>query len=144
MFELPFDIEDQLQKKYPDVHIRSLIQSLFQLILNKTIEDGNCTIRGFGRFSCYKAYSSRTKKTVPRLKFKISSRLSSRMINDQYILSKLKVKNNIECDLDKFDEESIQVRDNNFSNKINSSSIGNKKANEAKITNTILTIINEE
>jgi len=41
MFRIPEELELELQKKFPNVPIRQIIQSTFQSILNKTLMMGH-------------------------------------------------------------------------------------------------------
>ena len=91
MYHLPDDLVNQLQQQYPDVHIKTLIPTLFQAILEKTLSDGSCLIRGFGRFVAYKTYSNKIGQDVIRFKFKPSQALDRKLKNDEYLLEKMPV-----------------------------------------------------
>lgn len=91
MFKVPQDIIDDLQKKYPKYDIESFIHDIFDKILNKTLYDGSCLVRELGKFSAFKTYSTKLSKETPRLKFKTSNSLVSKLRDDQYVLDHLAV-----------------------------------------------------
>mgnify|MGYP001470667044 CR=1 FL=1 len=92
MFRIPEELELELQKKFPNVPIRQIIQSTFQSILNKTLNDGSCSIRDFGKFISFRTRSNRIGQDVIRFKFKISNALNNKLKNDQYIFNNVPVK----------------------------------------------------
>ncbi len=92
MFRLPADVEAELQKKFQNVHIPTLVQYIFQTILEKALKDGSCSIREFGKYICFKTRSNKLGKDVIRLKFKISNTLDYKLKIDQYILDNVPVK----------------------------------------------------
>lgn len=92
MFRLPEDIELELQKKFPNAPIQTIIQFTFQAILDKTLRDGSCSIRDFGKFLSFKTRSNRIGRDVVRFKFKISNALSVKLKNDQYIFNNIPIK----------------------------------------------------
>lgn len=91
-YKLPLDIEAELQKKYPAVHVPSVIDSVFQSIIEKITKDSSCTIREFGKFVAFVTYSEKMSKNVIRFRFKLSSALSKKFKSDQYLLENLPVK----------------------------------------------------
>lgn len=92
MIRLPDDIENELQKKFPNVHIQTLVQHIFQAILDKTLKDSSCHIREFGNFIAFKTISSKLGRDVIRLKFKLSTTLHSKIKTDEFFLSNIPVK----------------------------------------------------
>jgi hypothetical protein len=93
MYKLPEDIEQQLQAKYgTHVHIPSLVHFLFQAILEKTIHDGACHIREFGKYIVFKTESSRHPGETVRFKFRISASLDKKLKTDQYLIQNIPVK----------------------------------------------------
>ena len=92
MFKLPEDVEIELKKKYPDVPIKNFINSLFQLIINKSTQDGSCSIREFGKFISFVTKSSRIGKDVIRFKFKVTPALNDKIKYDEYLIKNLPVK----------------------------------------------------
>ena len=91
MYHLPEDLVKHLQDKYPNVHVKSLVPSLFQAILEKTLTDGSCLIRGFGSFIAYKTYSNKIGRDVIRFKFKPSQALDRKLKNDDYLLDNMPI-----------------------------------------------------
>lgn len=92
MFKVPADIEKDLQKKYPQIHVPTFIDDVFQRIINKVITDGCSTIREFGKFVAFVTHSKRTCRDTVRFKFKISSSLNTKIKDDEYLLQNLPVK----------------------------------------------------
>ena len=75
MYYLPKDIELELQRKFPDTHVTSIVNDIFQMMIDKIFNDGYCLIRRFGKFYAFNTFSSRKGKQVVRFKFKPSSTL---------------------------------------------------------------------
>jgi len=92
MFRIPEELELELQKKFPNAPIPQIIQFIFQSILNKTLNDGSCSIRDFGKFISFRTRSNRVGQDVIRFKFKISNALSNKLKNDQYVFNNVPVK----------------------------------------------------
>ena len=90
MFKLPLDIRSHLKKDFPNVkNIDIIVDRIFELIFQKTIYDGACTIMKFGCFFAYKAYSSRMKKIVPRFKFALSRSMLKNLQDDEMLMSQI-------------------------------------------------------
>lgn len=89
IYKIPPDIEKNLEKIYPDVDITKLVHNIFEQILNKCFQDGSCTIREFGKFDCFKVFSSRVGREQVRLKFKATVSLIDKIRNDSYLLNEL-------------------------------------------------------
>ncbi|HQF36719.1 MAG TPA: hypothetical protein PLL26_03730 [Candidatus Dojkabacteria bacterium] len=92
MFKLPLDVEMDLQKKFQNAHIPTLVQYIFQAILEKTLKDGSCSVREFGKFITFRTRSNKIGQDVIRFKFKISNTLSNKLKTDQYLLDNMPVK----------------------------------------------------
>ena len=92
MYRLPEDIETELQKKFVNAHIPTIAQYIFQAILDKSLRDGSCSIREFGKFITFKTRSNKTGNDVIRFKFKITNTLGNKLKIDQYILNNIPVK----------------------------------------------------
>lgn len=92
MIRIPEDLEIALQKKYPDTYIKAIIQNLFQMIFEKTLKDGSCHIREFGKFVAFKTNSVRIGREVIRFKFKISPSLENKIKIDEFLLTNIPVK----------------------------------------------------
>jgi len=91
-YRVPQDIENDLQKRFPEVHVPTIVEAIFQSILSKTIKDSSCTVREFGKFIAFVTHSERMSKQTVRFKFKLSSALNQKMKSDQYLLENLPVK----------------------------------------------------
>lgn len=91
-YRLPQDIEIELQKRFKEVHIPSVVDAIFQFIIQKIAKDSNCTIREFGKFIAFVTYSEKTAKNLVRFKFKLSSAFSKKLKTDRYLMENLPVK----------------------------------------------------
>jgi hypothetical protein len=96
MYKIPQDIEDELQKKHPNVHIGLLIQDLISGIINKAFKDGACTIREFGSFVSFVTYSGKVNSNVVRFKFRLANSLREKIKDDEYLLENLPIKSQYE------------------------------------------------
>jgi len=92
MFKLPPDLEADLQKKFQNAHIPTLVQYIFQAILEKSLKDGSCSIREFGKFITFRTRSNKIGQDVIRLKFKIANTLGNKLRIDPYLLDNIPVK----------------------------------------------------
>jgi len=92
VFKLPEDLETELQKKFQNAHIPTITQYIFQAILEKTLKDGSCSIREFGKFISFKTTSNKMGQDVIRFKFKISNTLNNKLKIDKYLLENAPVK----------------------------------------------------
>ena len=92
MFKLPLDLEAELQKKFQNAHISTLVQYIFQAILEKALKDGSCSIREFGKFITFRTRSNKTGQDVIRFKFKLSNTLNNKLKIDKYLLNNMPVK----------------------------------------------------
>jgi len=126
MYKISEDIEKDLEKKYPNVPVRNFINSLIQLIIDKTTSDGACSIREFGKFISFATYSTRNKKNVLRFKFKPTPVFNNKIKYDEFLIRNhpVKAKNqftetNMENCLRKKD-----IRDSNFIASQEASKIG--------------------
>jgi hypothetical protein len=90
-YKLPPDIEAELQKRYPAVHIPSVVDSIFQSMIEKITKDSSCTIREFGKFVAFVTHSQKMAKDVIRFRFKLSSSLGKKFKSDPYLLENLPV-----------------------------------------------------
>lgn len=113
MYKLPPDVEDDLQQKYPDTPVPMFVQDLFQSILRKTLLDGSCTIRSFGKFVAFVCFSGIHYRKIVRFKFRISLSLSSKIKTDEYLLENLPIQsqvNFVESNQEKCSGESRQIK----------------------------------
>jgi hypothetical protein len=92
MFELPKDIKYELKKKYPEVNVSSFFNDIMNAMINKTFDDGSCTIRKFGKFTAFQTYSTRLKQNVCKFKFQLSTTFNKKILTDKYLMQKLPVK----------------------------------------------------
>ena len=95
MYKLPLDIEKDLQEKYPDTPVEMFVQDLFQAILRKSLLDGSCTVRSFGKFISYVCFSGIHYRKIVRFKFRISLALSNKIKMDEYLLENLPVQSQV-------------------------------------------------
>ena len=91
-FKLPPDIEEDLQKRFPDIHVPTFVDALFQSILSKITKHSVCTIREFGKFTAFVTHSRKMAKNTIRFKFRVSTALNNKIKSDQYLLNKLPIK----------------------------------------------------
>lgn len=89
IFKVPPDVEKELRKKYPNIEIDKIVHDIFDKILQKCFQDGSCTIREFGKFDCFKVFSSRIGREQVRFKFKTTVALINKIRNDSYLLDGL-------------------------------------------------------
>ncbi len=144
-FKLPTSLENSLQEKYEDVHIKLLIENLFQSILEKTFEDGSCVIKGFGKFIAFKTYSKRIGSEVVRFKFRPAQALTKKIRKDIYLLENLSIQANIpftEKNADKCKPTKI-IKNANLEAISNASKLNIKKENEKSVEDFILNITNK-
>lgn len=141
MFTIPEDAEIELQRKFPNAPIQQIIQYLVHLLLYKTLTDGACTIRSFGKFVAFKTRSNRTGQDVIRFKFKPSITLINKLKMDQYTLNNIPVKAAVpfnENNEDKTKDKKSQ-RKANIVASIEAQKLEKKKTSE----NVVLSIIND-
>lgn len=138
------DIEKELIETYPDSNVKAIITSLFSMILKKTMTDGSCGIREFGKFTCHKTFSSKLGADVVRFKFRISSALEKTIKTDKYILNNLPVKAKIP-----FTEENMKYCNNevkllNVKARVEASQLGDKITKEKLMSNLINELVKED
>ncbi|HOD61964.1 MAG TPA: hypothetical protein PKG96_07680 [Bacilli bacterium] len=146
MFRLPEDAELEIQKKFPNAPIQQITQYLFQLILHKTLNDGACPVRGFGKFVSFKTRSNRVGQDVIRFKFKISNALINKLKNDQYMLNNIPVKAvNVFAEMheNKTKDKKPQSKANIDASK-EAEKLGKKKTEERIVLNIINDMISKD
>ncbi len=89
MYRIPKDVEIEMQRLYPDLDIPTLVHQLFTKLIEKTFNDGACSIRELGKFISFKAYSSKLNREIVKLKFKIATSLIKRIRFDDFLLNSL-------------------------------------------------------
>lgn len=144
MFKLPEDVEVELQKKFQNAHIPTLVQYIFQSILEKTLRDGSCSIREFGKFLSFRTRSNKTGQDVIRVKFKLTNTLINKLRNDKYLLENMPVKasnvftsEHIEKTKDKKEQQKANITAQKEAEKL-----GKEKTKDQLVTNEILNIMN--
>lgn len=148
MIKLPKDLEIKLKKKYPTVtNLEEIVNSVFQSIFEKAVEDGNCTILRFGSFFCYKTFSGRKGRDIIRFKFSISRKLDESIKTDDFLIKKVEnfVKHDINLDRIS-DEKKQKIRNENQESKItifNSKNTTKKKTHDTLVLEEVLSIIHE-
>ena len=145
-FKLPPDLRFELQKEFPEIKkIDRVVNTIFEKILNKTIQDGACTITRFGSFIAYKSHSRRKCKIVPRFKFSPSRIVLRDIQNDPYIMNQIPEYGSIpKIELNEyFDENEHRGGDaRREADKINRSA-ARKKSAERKAQDEISSILEE-
>lgn len=129
MFILSEDIEIKLQKKYPDIHIKSIIDDIFREIIEKTIKDGSTVIKGFGKFVSYASYSGKLDTDVIRFKFKASNAFMGKIKKDEYLLNNA-IKPAKRFIGNKLTDRTGEIRKENLENMKTSLTSGNEKTKE--------------
>lgn len=143
MFKLPEDVEIELQKKFVNAHIPTLVQYIFQGILDKTLKDGSCSIREFGKFISFKTKSNKMGQEVIRFKFKLSNTLANKLRIDQYLLDNMPVKaTNVftEGHEERTKDKKVQSKANVSAQK-EAEKLGKEKTKSNLVTNEILSIM---
>jgi nucleoid DNA-binding protein len=142
-YKLPADIESELQKRFPEVHVPTIVDAIFQSIIGKITRHSNCTVREFGKFTAFVTHSEKLSKDTVRFKFKISSALNKKIKSDQYLLENLPAKAQVV-----FDERNQQVCEDKQLKKManleaisEANKISRKKTDEAVAADTISKII---
>jgi hypothetical protein len=145
VYKLPEDLEIELQKKFQNAHIPTLVQYIFQGILEKTLRDGSCSIREYGKFLSFKTRSNKIGQDVIRLKFKISNTLNNKLRSDRYLLDNIPVKA-INVFGDKHEQNTkdkkIQQTANVLAQKT-AEKLGKEKTKSQLVTNEILNIMDQ-
>lgn len=106
MFRIPEDIIKQLEKKFPEIDVVSLVDEVLRQILEKTLRDGSCQIREFGCFYAYVTRSGKINKDVIRFKFGIARSLEKKIKYDPYYLKITPIK------IKKYFDESKDIEKN--------------------------------
>lgn len=96
MYKLSPDIMISLKKQFPDSNIEAIVQYLIMSIIQKTLSDGSCHIREFGKFVAFGSISTKCNKKVIRFKFKPSVTLIEKFNMDQYLIESIPVKAKLE------------------------------------------------
>ena len=144
MYRLPEDVETDLQKKFQNVHIPTLVQYIFQGILEKALNDGSCSVREFGKFITFRTRSNKIGQDVIRFKFKLSNTLNNKLKIDQYLLDNMPVKAPTVFTT----EHEQKTKDKKFQQKANigaqkeAEKLGKEKTKSQLATNEILDIMN--
>lgn len=146
MYHLPEDLVKELQDKYQHVHVKTFVPTLFQAILEKTLSDGSCLIRGFGSFIAYKTYSNKIGREVIRFKFRPSQALDRKLKGDEYLLENMPVKAKRAFDDDH--AEKCQTRQEQKSYNIEAQKeagqLGNARTKDKLILDEIIKAINDD
>ena len=144
MYKLPTDVEVELQKKFQNVHIPTIVQYVFQTILEKSLKDGSCSIREFGKFISFRTRSNKIGQDVIRFKFKLSNTLGNKLKVDQYLLDNMPIKatcifaeENEERTIDKKEQKQANVQAQKEAERL-----GKEKTKSQLATNEVLDIMN--
>ena len=145
-FKLPPDLESDLQNRFPEAHIPTIVEAIFQSILTKITRDSSCTIREFGKFSAFVTKSNRTLKEVVRFKFKLSTALQKKIRTDQYLIKNLPVK--AQHAFTKEHEQKCKPKEAqknaNMEAKSQTTSVSKKRTNEALVLEKVQSIVRKE
>lgn len=145
MYKLPADVETELQKKFPNVHIPTLVQYIIHSIFEKSLIDGSCSIRGFGKFISFKTTSGRSGRDVIRFKFKISNTLNNKLKTDQYLLDNIPIKasNLFTSDHEKKTENKKSQQNANTKALKEAEKLGREKTRNKLVTNEVISIMDK-
>lgn len=92
IYDLAEDVMKDLQKTHPDIkNLRSLVYNIFNTIVENTLLNGSCHIRGFGKFIVYKSSRSNKYETL-NFKFRKSSTFHKKLQNDKYLMERIPVR----------------------------------------------------
>jgi hypothetical protein len=144
VFKLPEDLEAELQKKFQNAHIPTIVQYIFQAILEKSLRDGSCSVREFGKFISFRTRSNKIGQDVIRFKFKLSNTLSNKLRIDQYLLDSIPIKAPTVFTT----EHEQKTKDKKLQQKANigaqkeAEKLGKEKTKSNLVTNEILEIMN--
>ena len=118
MYRLPNDVQRRLRNKFPHIsELDEIVNSVFEEIIEKTLNDGSCTVYRLGLFYSYKAFSKKRGTYVPRLKFQISRTLLNRMIDDEYVMQRItKVMDRVFDKEKETNPEYLRTRNLNYQN----------------------------
>jgi hypothetical protein len=145
VYKLPEDLEIELQKKFQNAHIPTLVQYIFQGIIEKTLKDGSCSVREFGKFLSFRTRSNKIGQDVIRFKFKLSNTLNNKLRIDQYLLDNIPVKA-INVFNDKHEQNTknkkLQQNANSTAQKA-AEKLGKEKTKSQLVTNEILDVMNQ-
>jgi len=144
--KIPEDVEQNLKRKYPEIDIKTFINSLFQEILDKVFRDGACPISGLGKFIAFVTYSSRINSNVVRFKFRPAAPLIKRIKRDQYLLEKLPVKANVPF-TEQHEEkckDKREIKNINLEAQIQINKVVRERTKENLVYNRILDIVEEK
>jgi len=142
MYRLPEEIENELQKKYPNEHIKSVIQSIFQSIVEKTLKDGSCHIRELGNFSSFVTYSGKSCSKVVRFKFKTAISLIEKIKTDKYLIENLPIKAKVPFTEEHQNKCNTELKLNNTKARIEANQLGKNKTREKLANQAVLEILN--
>ena len=144
MYRLPEDLETELQKKFVNTHIPTIVQYIFQGLLEKTLKDGSCSIRGFGKFLSFRTRSNRIDQEVIRFKFKMTNTLGNKLKSDQYLLENMPVKalNVFSTEHEEKTKNKKLQHNANMAAQKTAEKLGREKTKSQLATNEIMDIVN--
>jgi nucleoid DNA-binding protein len=144
VFKIPEDVEIELQKKFNNVHVPTVIQYLFHAILTKVLKDGSCSVREFGKFIAYRTKSGKIGKDVVRFKFKISNTLNTKLKLDKYLLENVPIRaqNIFTEDHEQKIKEKQQIKTSNVIAQQSAEKYGKERTKSNIATNEILELLN--
>lgn len=95
MFSLPKDCESTITDKYKDIppnQIHSIIDDVISEIVKKTTFDSACTIRGLGKFVCFKIFDKLQGRDFLRFKFIPSYTFKTKINSDEHLMRRAPIK----------------------------------------------------
>lgn len=146
MLKLSEDIVLDIKKKFPNSDVEHIIPYLFDAIIQKTLRDGACTIREFGKFISYGRTSGKTYQKTIRFKFRIATSLIKKLNSDKYWLNRIPVEAKLEFneEHEKKCQDKRQIRDQNIKAINEAEKLSNKKTIQNINTHNILDILHNE
>lgn len=142
-YKIPADLEAELQRRFPEVHVPTIVDAIFQSMISKITRHSNCTIREFGKFTAFVTHSEKLSKDTVRFKFKISSALNKKLKSDQYLLENLPVKaqNVFDENNEKVCQDKQEKKQANLAAVSKANKVSRRKTDEAVAAETVSKII---
>ena len=148
MYTLPPDVQAEIQRQFKltEDQSRRIIHTVIDQIISKTLSDGCCIIRSFGKFLAYKTFSIRTNRQMPRFKFKLTPSLTRKLNSDKYLIDHLEIQS--KCEFNENHEEICkskrELRDSNYVAQAEATKLGKKKSKEKIAATDILSMLEDD
>ncbi len=144
MIKVSEEIEKELEKKYPNTDIKNIIENLFKCIIEKTLKDGSCNIREFGKFTSFKTYSKKLECDVVRMKFRLSNSIENKIKKDKYLLGIVAAKAKVPFTEEHQAKCNNDVKLANVQANLDASKIGKQVKKDREMNNLILDILESD